>query len=69
MSWRLRTPQGNPPDSLLRVLAPDGGAMVHIRQLGIRDSAGSWRAQQFEGEVLVKRGTGNREQGTGNGER
>ncbi len=68
-AWRLRTPQGNPPDSLLRVLAPDGGAMVHIRQLGIRDSAGSWRAQQFEGEVLVKRGTGNREQGTGNGER
>ena len=59
-AWRLRTPQGNPPDSMLRVPAPDGAAMVQFRQLGMRDSAGTWRAQQLEGEVLVRGGSGKR---------
>jgi hypothetical protein len=54
-AWRLRNSQGNaPPDSLLIARTPDGTAMVYIRQVGLRDTAGVWRAEQFEGEVLVK---------------
>ncbi len=64
-AWRLRNAQENaPPDSLLVARAPDGRAMVHIRQAGLRDSLGVWRAEQFDGEVLVK-GEG----GAGSGER
>jgi hypothetical protein len=32
--------------------------MVYIRQVGLRDSAGVWRAEQFDGVVLVKREQG-----------
>lgn len=57
-AWRLRGTQGNPPDALLEARAPDGTAMVYIRQVGLRDSAGVWRAEQFDGVVLVKREQG-----------
>jgi hypothetical protein len=54
-AWRLRTPSGSPPpDSLLSVRAPDGSARLYIRQIGVRDSAGTWRAEQLDGEVLLR---------------
>jgi hypothetical protein len=56
VAWRLRTPQGDAaPDSLLVARAPDGSAVVYIRQMGLRDSAGVWRAEQLTGEVLLRR--------------
>jgi hypothetical protein len=54
-AWRLRHAQDKaPPDSLLVARAPDGRATVYIRHLGLRDTAGTWKAEQFEGEVLLK---------------
>ena len=54
-AWRLRNAQENaPPDSLLVARAPDDRAMVYIRQLGLRDTAGVWKAEQFDGEVLLR---------------
>ena len=45
----------SPPDSLLVARAPDSSAVLYIRQVGLRDSAGVWRAEQLDGEVLVRR--------------
>ncbi len=54
-AWRLRNAQENaPPDSLLVARAPDGRATVYIRHLGLRDTAGTWKVEQFEGEVLLR---------------
>jgi hypothetical protein len=62
-AWRLRNAQENaPPDSLLVARAPDGRAMVYIRHLGLRDTAGTWKAEQFDGEVLLR---GERVAGSG----
>ena len=56
VAWRFRTPQADaPPDSLLVARAPDSSAVLYIRQVGLRDSAGVWRAEQLVGEVLVRR--------------
>jgi hypothetical protein len=54
-AWQLRNVQGTPPpDSLFTTTAPDGSAVVRLRQAGLRDSAGVWRAEQVNGEVLLK---------------
>jgi hypothetical protein len=56
-AWRLRTPSGPPPDSLLSVLAADSSAKLRIRQIGLRDSSGVWRAEQLDGDVLLRGGS------------
>jgi hypothetical protein len=56
VAWRLRTPEGAPaPDSLLVARAPDGSVLVYIRLIGLRESDGVWRAEQLDGEVVVRR--------------
>ena len=55
-AWQLRNAQGTaPPDSLFTITTPDGSAVVRLRQAGLRDSAGLWRAEQVNGEVLFRR--------------
>jgi hypothetical protein len=56
VAWRLRTPEGEAaPDSLLVARSPDGSSVVYIRHVGLRESDGVWRAEQFDGVVLVRR--------------
>jgi hypothetical protein len=55
-AWQLRNLKGNElPDSLFSTSTPDGAAVVRLRQLTLRDSAGVWHAEQVNGEVLVRR--------------
>jgi hypothetical protein len=54
-AWKLRWPSGPTPDSLLDVPAADGSAKLAIRQIGLRDSSGVWRAEQLDGDVLIRR--------------
>ena len=56
VEWQLRNAQGMPaPDSLLSGGTPDGTALLRLRQAGLRDSAGVWRLEQVNGEVLVRK--------------
>ena len=54
--WRLRTPHADvPPDSLLVARAADGSAVLYMRLVGLRDSAGIWHVEHIDGEVVVRR--------------